>query len=137
VELAVTVALDVPLSVTVAPLPPLPLIVPEMLNVLPLGLTVKVAVCVPLKVAEIVTDVELVTAVVVTVKVAVVAPAATVTLAGTVAAALLLDKLTDPPPVGAMPLKVTVPVDEVPPLTEAGFRVTDEITGGFIARVAV
>ena len=33
VALAVTVALDVPLSATVAPLPPAPLIVPEMLQV--------------------------------------------------------------------------------------------------------
>jgi len=59
------------------------------------------------------------TVTVVTVKVAVVAPAATVTLAGTVAAAvLLLDKPTDRPPVGAALPRVTVPVDEVPPITE-------------------
>ena len=84
-----------------------------------------------------VADAVLATAVVVTVKVAVVAPAATVTLAGTVAAALLLDKVTDSPPVGAALPKVTVPVDEVPPVTEVGFIVTDETTGGFTVNTAV
>ena len=84
-----------------------------------------------------VADTVLATALVVTVKVAVVAPAATVTLAGTVAAALLLDKLTVSPPVGAALPKVTVPVDEVPPVTEVGFSVTDETVGGFTVRLAV
>ena len=73
----------------------------------------------------------------VTVKVAVVAPAATVTLAGTVAAVLLLDKVTVSPPVGAVLPKVTLPVDDVPPVTEVGFSVTDETTGGFTVNVAV
>ena len=77
------------------------------------------------------------TGVVVTVKVAVVAPAATVTLAGGVAAALLLDKVTVSPPVGAALPKVTVPVDELPPVTEVGFIVREETTGGFTVRVAV
>ena len=84
-----------------------------------------------------VADAVLATAVVVTVKVAVVAPAATVTLAGTVAAALLLDKPTDSPPVGAALPKVTVPVDEVPPVTAVGLNVTDETTGGFTVNDAV
>src|SRR5271167_2252662 len=102
------------------------------------GFTVNTAVLVPpLKVAEMVADAVLATAVVVTVKVAVVAPAATVTLAGTVAAALLLDKVTDSPPVGAALPKVTVPVDEVPPVTEVGFSVTDDTTGGFTVNTAV
>ena len=84
-----------------------------------------------------VADAVLATAVVVTVKVAVVAPAATVTLAGTVTAALLLDKVTDNPPVGAALPKVTVPVDEVPPVTAVGFTVTEDTTGGFTVNVPV
>jgi hypothetical protein len=56
------------------------------------------------------------------VKVAVVAPAATVTDAGTEAAAVLLEvRVTTAPPVGAARSKVTVPVEDVPPPTEAGF----------------
>ena len=84
-----------------------------------------------------VADAALATAVVVTVKVAVVALAATVTLAGTVAAALLLDKVTDSPPVGAALPKVTVPVDEVPPVTEVGFSVTDDTAEELTVRVKV
>jgi hypothetical protein len=83
-------------------------------------------------VAEIVADAALATGVVVTVKVAVVAPDATVTLAGTVAAALLLESDTAAPPLGAAPLRVTVPVDEVPPVTDAGLRVTDESVAGVV-----
>src|SRR5271166_612666 len=99
---------------------------------------VSAAVCVPpLNVAEMVAVVVLATVVVVTLKVAVVAPAGTVTLAGTVAEALLLDKPTESPPVGAALPKVTVPVDEVPPVTEVGFSVTDETTGGFTVNVPV
>jgi hypothetical protein len=61
------------------------------------------------------------------VKVALVAPAATVTLAGTCAAAvLLLDSVTIAPPAGAAPLRVTVPVELVPPTTDAGDLVTDD-----------
>ena len=73
-----------------------------------------------------VTDVFEATALVVTVKVAVVAPAATVTLAGTLAAAVLpLDRVTTAPFAGAGPFRVTVPVEEVPPITEAGLRPTE------------
>jgi hypothetical protein len=65
------------------------------------------------------------TGLVVTVNVAVVAFGATVTLAGTLAApVLLLDRLTTAPPAGAGPLSVTVPVEEVPPITKVGLRVT-------------
>lgn len=70
------------------------------------------------------------TALVVAVNVVVVDPAATVTLAGTCAAVvLLLVSVTVAPPVGAAPLSVTVPVEEVPPVTLAGFRVTDDSDG--------
>ena len=49
--------------------------------------------------------------------------AATVTLAGTWAAAvLLLDRVTNAPPTGAGPLSVTVPVEVLPPMTDAGLK---------------
>src|SRR5664279_5512457 len=67
-----------------------------------------------------------VTAVVVTVNVAVVPPAETITAAGRTAAALLLDKATEMPPLGAALVKVTVPVEGAPPVTLAGLRDTDE-----------
>ena len=73
-----------------------------------------------------VTGVATVTALVVTVNVTLVAPAATVTLAGTVAADALLERATTAPPLGAAPLSVTVPIDDVPPLTLAGLRVTED-----------
>ena len=67
---------------------------------------------------------------------AVVAPAATVTLAGVVAAVLSSERETDEPPLGAGPLNVTVPVDDVPPLTDAGFILSEATAGGVIAKVA-
>ena len=73
-----------------------------------------------------VTEVEVATAVVVTVKVAEVAPPGTITLAGTVATdVLLLERVTTAPPPGAGPLKVTVPVEGLPPATLVGFKVSD------------
>ena len=66
------------------------------------------------------------TADVVTVKVRLVVPGATVTLAGTVAAAELSDSVTTAPPDGAAALSVTVPVDDAPPTTVVGLRVSDE-----------
>lgn len=64
---------------------------------------------------------EAVTGLVLTVKVALADPAGTVTLAGTVAAAVLpLDRETAAPPLGAGPLRVTVAVEEDPPLTLVG-----------------
>ena len=64
-----------------------------------------------------------------TVKLALVCPAATVTLVGTVAAALLLDSVTTAPPLGAAPVRVTVPVELVPPVTVLGLRVSAESAG--------
>ncbi len=87
-----------------------------------------------------VTGVVELTVVVVTVNVAVVAPAVTVTLAGTVATAvLLLVSVTTAPPVGAALLNVTVPVEEVPPVTAVGFRLRDdkEAPGGFTVSVVL
>jgi hypothetical protein len=79
-----------------------------------------------------------VTVVVDTVNVAVVAPVGTVTFAGTVAAALSLVSPTTAPPVGAGPVKVTVPVDvNVPPTTLGGFKDRETSDGGFTVRVAV
>jgi hypothetical protein len=74
-----------------------------------------------------VTDVEAVTLLVLTVNIALLAPAATVTLAGTVAAAVLpLERETTAPPLGAGPLRVTVPVEGVPPVTLSGLSATEE-----------
>lgn len=73
-----------------------------------------------------------------TVKLAEVAPPATVTLAGTCAAAvLLLDNVTMAPVLGAGPVSRTVPVDELPPTTEVGLKVTDVNVAGVTVRVAV
>jgi len=76
-------------------------------------------------VAVMVAMVVLVTALVITVKVAVVDPAGTVTLDGTVAFVLLLLSDTLRPPAGAGPVNVTVPVELVPPLTDAGLSVSE------------
>ena len=65
------------------------------------------------------------TACVETVKLAESAPAATVTVAGTVAAAVFeLVKAICAPPAGAAELSLTVPVEEMEPMTCAGERVT-------------
>jgi hypothetical protein len=89
-------------------------------------------------VAVIFTLVRAVTVFVVTVKVAVVAPAATVTRAGNVATAvLLLDKVTTAPAAGACPVRVTVPVDDIAPITELGLRVTDDSVADVTVRLPV
>jgi hypothetical protein len=78
-----------------------------------------------------VTVVDAVTALVLTVNVVLVAPAATVTLEGTLAAVvLLLESVTCAPPVGAGPLNVTVPVEELPPVTLVGFSESEEREAG-------
>ena len=89
----------------------------------------------------IVDSVAVVTVAVVTVNVAVVAPAATVTVAGSIAAPVLLDSITLAPPAGATLLSVTVPVDEVPPITLVGLSVSEDSDaaggGGVTANVTV
>jgi hypothetical protein len=85
-----------------------------------------------------VTEALLATGLVVTGNVAVVAFAATVTLAGTVeAAVLLLDSVTTAPAAGAGPFNVTVPVVEVPPITEVGLKLTEVNVVAVTVRVAV
>src|SRR5213594_140251 len=83
-----------------------------------------------------VTRVEEPTGLVLTVKVAVMPPVGTVTLAGTVATlVLLLERATTAPPLGAGPLSVTVPVEELPPVTLVGLRLSDESVGGLATTV--
>jgi hypothetical protein len=75
---------------------------------------------------------------VVTVNVRLVVPAATVTLAGTVAAAvLLLESATTLPPDGAAADSVTVPVDDVPPVTLVGLSDNDDSVGPALPGVTV
>jgi hypothetical protein len=50
-------------------------------------------------------------------------------LAGTVAAALSLESATTAPPTTAGLLKVIVPVEELPPITLVGDKVTVEMFG--------
>jgi hypothetical protein len=85
----------------------------------------------------IVAVVEALTAEVATGKAAVVLPAATITEAGTVAAALLLDKATETPPVGAIQFNVTVPVEEVPAVRDMGLSERPDGTTGVMVSVAV
>jgi hypothetical protein len=73
---------------------------------------------------------------VVMLKVALVAPAATVTLAGTVAIELLLVRVTTAPPAGAVPPRVIVPVEEVPPVTLAALRDIEARDIGVAVKVA-
>ncbi len=102
------------------------------------GLMVSVAVLTePSAVAVIVAEVEVDTATVVTVNVVLVAPAAIVTEAGTVALELLELKLTVTPPDPAALGRLTVPVEEFPPATVVGLRVSPERPAVLIVRVAV
>jgi hypothetical protein len=71
----------------------------------------------------------LVTIEVVIVKVALVFPLGIVTFAGTVAARELSLNDTTKPPVGAVPLNVTVPWEESPPVTLDGLKVTETNAG--------
>ena len=105
------------------------------------GFTVSVAVLVaPPPLAEIVTIVAVGTGLVATAKVAVVVPLGTVTALGTLAAAVLpLDSVTTIPPPEAGAFRRIVPVDEPPPATFDGTRLTEvtEIRGGGASPVQV
>src|SRR5215472_5610555 len=74
----------------------------------------------PPALAVMVAPLGVVTGVVVMVKLLALLPAATVTVAGTWAAALSLLRATEAPPVGAGMTSWTVPVSEVPPITDDG-----------------
>jgi hypothetical protein len=64
------------------------------------------------------------------------APASTVTLVGTCATdLLLLDNVTTIPPGGAAPVRVTAPVEELPPATVLGVRSKDKRAGRFTVSV--
>ena len=68
---------------------------------------------------------------VLTVKFALLDPAGTNTLGGTLAAPLLLERITVALPAGAGALSVTVPVEDCrPPITLEGFSVSEERVGG-------
>jgi hypothetical protein len=86
--------------------------------------TVNTADAVPLWEAEMVTDVVELTWDVFTVKLALVCPSGTMTLDGTLAAAPLLDRNTPAPPGGAAMFIVTLPREELPPVTDEGFNDT-------------
>lgn len=77
------------------------------------------------------------TANVVIAKVADVAFAATVTVAGTVATAVFaLVSVTMVPPDGAGPVRVTVPVEDAPPMTTVGLRLNPLSVAGLTVRLA-
>lgn len=87
----------------------------------------------PLTVAVMFAVVDVPTRAVVVVKVAVVEPALTVTDTGTVALGLSLERETTVPPVGAAAANVTLPIEELPPTTLAGFNVKAEIIGVIVS----
>ena len=80
--------------------------------------------------------VDVVTALVLTLKLAVVFPVRTVTEAGTVAAGLLLARVTTTPGEGAAPDRVTVAVDALPAVTPEGLTDNAEIDTGVGFRVS-
>ena len=84
----------------------------------------------PLYWPEIVADVELRTGDVLTVNDALLAPAGMKTLPGTLAAPLLLERVTCTPPAGAGALNVTVPLEDCrPPTTLVGLSVSEVSVG--------
>jgi len=124
-------------TVPVEELPPITVLGLKLKPLTEGGLIVKAAVLVTLYTADTVTEVATATGVVVTVKVAVVAPGATVTLAGTWAALLLSDTVMTMPVAGAGPFSRTVPVDELPPTTDEGAKLTAVNDGELMVMTAV
>jgi len=100
---------------------------------------VKVAFWLPLPyLAEIVTDLVADTGVVVIGKFTDIVLAGTITVAGVVAMlVLLLLKFMVAPSGGAGPVRVTVPVDCVPPLTELGLTVIELSTAAVTVKFAI
>jgi hypothetical protein len=85
-----------------------------------------------------VTDVDEATPLVVMVNVALLEPAGIATFAGGWAAAvLLLCKVTEIPPAGAAPVSVTVPVELLPPTTDAGVLVSVDNVGALTVSVVL
>ncbi|HWD38582.1 MAG TPA: hypothetical protein VG944_07015 [Fimbriimonas sp.] len=77
------------------------------------------------------------TAVVVAVKVVLLEPDGTITEAGATTLALLLLSVTVCPLDPALPVSVTVPVEDVPPGTLVGLKLSDEKVGALTIRFAV
>ena len=91
----------------------------------------------PLSVAVIVSVVGALPLAVLIVNVAVLPPAAIFTVAGNTASEGLPDNVMTKPPVGAGPLRVTVPVVLLPPATMAGLNLIAVNDGGLIVRVVL
>ncbi len=72
-----------------------------------------------------------------TTKLVEVVPAEIVTWLGTMAAELLDDNLTIAPPVGAGNVRLTTPLDEVPPKTVEGVRVRVARVSGVVAMASI
>ena len=120
-------ASELRVKIPVAPLPPMRLVGDTVRLTRVAGSIVRVAVFdTPSSPAVTVTGVVLGTAEVVIEKFTVLWPAGTVTDVGTVADALLDFRVTTAPPVGAIPARVIVPVDDVPPVTVIGFTLTED-----------
>lgn len=113
-------------AMMVALFPPVRVVEPVVVRLMKFGMQTwkpQLALWVP-KVAERVRVVFAVTAVVVMLKFADSCPARTVTVAGTLAIGLDELRLITVPPVGATPVRVTVPVAFAPPVTLLGETVT-------------
>jgi len=90
------------------------------------------------RVAVIVTGVLMATGEVMALKVPLVAEPITLKLPGTVTTpVLLLFKLMVNPDGGAGPLRVTVPTEPFPPVTELGLNVKEAMTAGFTVKVPI